>query len=378
MGAVDRSFERVVAAAKFVGAHDFIQRLPEGYETQLSERGGGLSAGQRQLLSIARAVIRNPRLLVLDEATSGLDAATEEALLVNLRRASRGRTIVIVTHRLAALAIADRVVLPGRRPYRAGRQARPDRGMDAGAAAAIARSPAASVTGLTAMLRRLRAGTDRYAEFLPDAEGLIERGHSPVAGLLILAVAAIFGGLIGWAGLTEVEQVVRADGQVEPAGRVKLVNHPDGGRIAEIHVAEGEQVAAGQPLVTFDPELIQTQLAELTGRWRSRAPRRPGSRPRRPASRRCSMTSCCRDRPAMVRRAAGAARDAGRPAHASQRRTLMQAAERRTQRVASIAAELDPLAQQPGAARRAARRGAGAWRRRASTRACVWSRSSAS
>jgi HlyB family type I secretion system ABC transporter len=110
LGAADHAFERVVAAAKFVGAHDFIQRLPKGYETQLSERGGGLSAGQRQLISIARAVIRNPRILVLDEATSALDAATEEAVLVNLRRASRGRTIVIVTHRLGALAIADRVL----------------------------------------------------------------------------------------------------------------------------------------------------------------------------------------------------------------------------------------------------------------------------
>jgi len=110
LGAADNAFERIVAAAKFVGAHDFIQRLPKGYESPLSERGGGLSAGQRQLISIARAVIRNPRILVLDEATSALDAATEEALLTNLRRASRGRTIVIVTHRLGALAIADRVL----------------------------------------------------------------------------------------------------------------------------------------------------------------------------------------------------------------------------------------------------------------------------
>ncbi|MGH6943556.1 MAG: peptidase domain-containing ABC transporter [Geminicoccaceae bacterium] len=110
MGAVDRSFERVAAAARFVGAHDFIQRLPQGYETRLGERGSGLSAGQRQLISIARALIRNPRLLVLDEATSALDAAGEQVLLTNLKRASRGRTIVMITHRLAALAVADRVL----------------------------------------------------------------------------------------------------------------------------------------------------------------------------------------------------------------------------------------------------------------------------
>ena len=96
-------------------------------------------------------------------------------------------------------------------------------------------------------------------------------GHSPAAGLLILALAALFGGLIAWAGLTEIEQVVRAQGQVEPAGRVKVVNHPDGGRIAGIHVAEGDTIAAGEPLVTFDGELVQTELAELTGRWQVKA-----------------------------------------------------------------------------------------------------------
>jgi ABC-type lipoprotein export system ATPase subunit len=149
MGAVDRSFERVVAAAKFVGAHDFIQRLPKGYENRLGERGGGLSAGQRQLISIARAVIRNPRILVLDEATSALDAATEEALFLNLRRASRGRTIVIVTHLDRRSGAVSR-----RRPHRPGRQARRDRGLDAGPAGARFRAAPASGIGLTCCAAR--------------------------------------------------------------------------------------------------------------------------------------------------------------------------------------------------------------------------------
>jgi ABC-type bacteriocin/lantibiotic exporter with double-glycine peptidase domain len=111
MGALSRDPDRVVAVAKFVGAHDFIQRLPKGYETVLGERGVGLSNGQRQLLCIARALVRNPRILILDEATSDLDPVAEDFLLRNLQRAARGRTIVIVTHRLAPLAIADRVAL---------------------------------------------------------------------------------------------------------------------------------------------------------------------------------------------------------------------------------------------------------------------------
>jgi hypothetical protein len=91
------------------------------------------------------------------------------------------------------------------------------------------------------MLWERFAGSHRLAEFLPDAEGVIERRHSPVAGLLIVVVAMTFGGAVAWSALTEVEQVVRADGQVEPAGRVKVINHPDGGRVAEINVVEGQQ-----------------------------------------------------------------------------------------------------------------------------------------
>ncbi len=111
MGATDKDTARIVAVARFVGAHHFIQRLAHGYNTVLSERGGGLSAGQKQLLCIARALIRNPRVIVLDEATSALDPASEEQILRTLRANARGRTIIIITHRLAPLAIADKVAL---------------------------------------------------------------------------------------------------------------------------------------------------------------------------------------------------------------------------------------------------------------------------
>jgi ABC-type bacteriocin/lantibiotic exporter with double-glycine peptidase domain len=111
LGVADKDPGRVVAVAKFVGAHDFIQRLPHGYNTVLGERGQGLSNGQRQLICIARALIRNPRILVLDEATSALDPATEEQLLRQLKANARGRTVIMITHRLAPLAIADRVAL---------------------------------------------------------------------------------------------------------------------------------------------------------------------------------------------------------------------------------------------------------------------------
>jgi len=109
--------------------------------------------------------------------------------------------------------------------------------------------------------------SDPFAEFLPDTEGIVAARHSPAAGYLILAVAAMVVTAVLWAGLTEVDQVVRAEGQVEPAGRVKIVNHPHGGRVAEVLVKEGEHAIAGQPLLAFDADLIQAELDDLVGRW---------------------------------------------------------------------------------------------------------------
>jgi ATP-binding cassette subfamily B protein len=97
----------VMHAAKIADAHDFIMQLPEGYATQVGERGAALSGGQRQRIAIARVVIRNPRLLIFDEATSALDYDTERRVCTNLMRQFRGRTCFFITHRLSTIAHAD-------------------------------------------------------------------------------------------------------------------------------------------------------------------------------------------------------------------------------------------------------------------------------
>ncbi|MFD0697747.1 ATP-binding cassette domain-containing protein [Paenibacillus sp. GCM10027628] len=107
LGKPGASDEEVTQAARLAEIHDFIMTLPDGYETDVGERGGRLSGGQRQRVAIARAIIRNPAILILDEATSALDPATEAAINQTLQRISAARTVISVTHRLASAEHAD-------------------------------------------------------------------------------------------------------------------------------------------------------------------------------------------------------------------------------------------------------------------------------
>jgi subfamily B ATP-binding cassette protein HlyB/CyaB len=104
------SAENVVAAATLAGAHEFILKLPEGYDTVVGERGSSLSGGQRQRIAIARALITDPRILILDEATSALDYESERIVHNNMARIAQGRTVLIIAHRLSALRMADRLI----------------------------------------------------------------------------------------------------------------------------------------------------------------------------------------------------------------------------------------------------------------------------
>lgn len=100
----------VMQAARLAGADEFIAQLPQGYDTIIEERGANLSGGQRQRIAIARALVTNPRILIFDEATSALDYESERIIQDNMRAITRGRTVIIIAHRLAAVRPCNRII----------------------------------------------------------------------------------------------------------------------------------------------------------------------------------------------------------------------------------------------------------------------------
>ena len=110
-GKLDATDEDVIAAAKLANAHDFIIRLPHGYDTVLEGDGSGLSQGQRQLLSIARAAVANPPVMILDEATSSIDTRTESIVQEGMDRLMEGRTVFVIAHRLSTVQNAKAIMV---------------------------------------------------------------------------------------------------------------------------------------------------------------------------------------------------------------------------------------------------------------------------
>ena len=110
-GKEDATDLEIISAAKIANAHKFISRLPEGYDTVLSEGGSNLSAGEKQLLAIARAVLSNPSILILDEATSNVDTRTELRIQQAMLNLMKGRTSFIIAHRLSTIRDADSIMV---------------------------------------------------------------------------------------------------------------------------------------------------------------------------------------------------------------------------------------------------------------------------
>jgi len=111
MGEPTASFEDVVRAARMAGADEFIQQLPQRYDTELEEGAVNLSGGQKQRLSIARALLRQPRVIIFDEATSALDPESEAVVVKNLKEIAKGRTAIVISHRLATIRDSDAIIV---------------------------------------------------------------------------------------------------------------------------------------------------------------------------------------------------------------------------------------------------------------------------
>jgi subfamily B ATP-binding cassette protein HlyB/CyaB len=110
MASPTASMDQIVSAAKTAGANDFISELPEGYDTEVGERGASLSGGQKQRIAIARALLTNPRILIFDEATSALDYESEKIINANIEKITEGRTTLIIAHRLSTVRKCDVII----------------------------------------------------------------------------------------------------------------------------------------------------------------------------------------------------------------------------------------------------------------------------
>ena len=110
-GRLDATDEEIIAAAKAANAYEFIEKLPNGFDTVVGERGNSLSGGQRQRIAIARAILKNPSILILDEATSALDTESEKIVQEALERLMKNRTALVIAHRLSTIKHADHIVV---------------------------------------------------------------------------------------------------------------------------------------------------------------------------------------------------------------------------------------------------------------------------
>ena len=258
------SLDEVVRAAQLAGAHEFIQRLPHGYSTMLDESASNLSGGQRQRLAIARALIHDPPVLVFDEATSALDPESEAIIQQHLNAIARGRTIVIISHRLSFVARSTRSSSWTRAASR--KSARTTRCC---AAASRTISCGASSRGSTSDLTDIGVSrpTTAAAAAAPAPRAVIDYDFQSV---LVAApkqrlVLWLMAGLIALAAIglsiAQVDMIVAANGKVVTSDSQIVVQPFETSVVRSMAVKMGQKVKEGDVLATLDPTFTQADAS---------------------------------------------------------------------------------------------------------------------
>ncbi len=276
---------RVMQAARLAGADEFIAQLPQGYDTIIEERGANLSGGQRQRIAIARALATNPRILIFDEATSALDYESERIIQEQHGAIARGRTVLIIAHRLAAVRPCTRIVGMNRgeivevgshaellaRPnglYRRlwelqSAQWRRPKHEPAHPASRrypeLARARPAAHSG-----QRHRGAT---ASSCPPRSRSSRRRRRRCPSSLMLTICLFFAAALAWSFFGRLDVHAVAQGKIERAGRAKVIQPLEPGKIAAIHVALGDHVKAGDLVMELDPaEAMADAMAQSDAR----------------------------------------------------------------------------------------------------------------
>jgi HlyD family type I secretion membrane fusion protein len=254
----------VIGAASLAGAHEFILQLPEGYDTVIGERGSTLSGGQRQRIAIARALLQNPKILIFDEATSALDYESERVIQANMAGIAKGRTVLIIAHRLSTVRTAERILTLDR--GRLVEDGAHDELVKSGgryatctASRQISMKPPPSNVIILPPAKRTRA----ELAFLPAALEITDTPPSPTGRWIVWSVIAVFSLALAWACLGKVDIVATAPGKIIPTGRTKTIQPYETGVVRAIYVRDGQKVAAGDALIDLDPTINAAEQNHL-------------------------------------------------------------------------------------------------------------------